>query len=292
MTDYLTDVQLLEAELVQVEKGVPRAGPQRRTATQLQPPGGTLRPWILFELAGHVDIAIGVTRMLIASQQDGQMAGTGSAFSSSPLAESPGLLRLRLHHGGGQVAGADGGRAGQHLFARTIAEARVTSRMWLGDSSSMTAMRRSCSWVNSYPAAWSRRSSWPGPHRRAGPGSHRHAEGGHDDRRPFRRTTRPADGAGPPADLAEDLAWVRAASGRAPHSDPRLPPRMNPGTSWPGTQPVSDGRGRSNRSRARGSVATPLPAGSHRSLRGEWMEARKVHRSGAPQRGSRRALGR
>ena len=29
--------------------------------------------------------------------------------------------------------------------------------------------------------------------------------------------------AGRPADLTDDLAWVRAASGRAPHDDPRLP---------------------------------------------------------------------
>jgi len=28
---------------------------------------------------------------------------------------------------------------------------------------------------------------------------------------------------GRPADLADDMAWVRAASGRAPHADPRLP---------------------------------------------------------------------
>jgi hypothetical protein len=28
---------------------------------------------------------------------------------------------------------------------------------------------------------------------------------------------------GRPADLADDLAWVRAASGRAGHPDPRLP---------------------------------------------------------------------
>jgi len=28
---------------------------------------------------------------------------------------------------------------------------------------------------------------------------------------------------GRPADLTDDLTWVRAASGRAPHSDPRLP---------------------------------------------------------------------
>jgi hypothetical protein len=29
--------------------------------------------------------------------------------------------------------------------------------------------------------------------------------------------------AGRPADLADDLAWVRAASGRGEHPDPRLP---------------------------------------------------------------------
>jgi hypothetical protein len=29
--------------------------------------------------------------------------------------------------------------------------------------------------------------------------------------------------AGRPADLADDMAWVRAASGRSPHDDPRLP---------------------------------------------------------------------
>ena len=29
--------------------------------------------------------------------------------------------------------------------------------------------------------------------------------------------------AGRPPDLADDLGWVRAASGRAPHPDPRLP---------------------------------------------------------------------
>jgi hypothetical protein len=28
---------------------------------------------------------------------------------------------------------------------------------------------------------------------------------------------------GRPTDLADDTAWVRAASGRAPHDDPRLP---------------------------------------------------------------------
>ena len=29
--------------------------------------------------------------------------------------------------------------------------------------------------------------------------------------------------AGRPADLTDDLGWIRAASGRGPHPDPRLP---------------------------------------------------------------------
>ena len=88
MSDYLTDVQLLEAELVQVERAFRGlADSDWRRPTLLQPPGGTLPPWTIFELAGHVDIAIGKTRMLIASQQDGQWAGTGSAFSSSPRSQ-------------------------------------------------------------------------------------------------------------------------------------------------------------------------------------------------------------
>jgi len=29
--------------------------------------------------------------------------------------------------------------------------------------------------------------------------------------------------AGRPPDLTDDLAWIRAASGRGPHPDPRLP---------------------------------------------------------------------
>ena len=110
MSDYLTDVQLLDDELVGVERAFRGlAGSDWHRPTLLQPPGGMLPPWTIFELAGHLDIAIGVTRMLIASQQDGQVGRDRvSFFIFPPRAGRPGLLRPRLHHGGGQVAGADG----------------------------------------------------------------------------------------------------------------------------------------------------------------------------------------
>ena len=88
MSDYLTDVQRLEAELAQVElafRGL--ADSDWHRPTLLQPPGGTLPPWTLFELAGHLDIAIGVTRMLIASQQDGQVGRDRVSFFIFPRAQ-------------------------------------------------------------------------------------------------------------------------------------------------------------------------------------------------------------
>jgi hypothetical protein len=41
---------------------------QWKTPTLLQPVDAELPPWTLFELAGHFDISIGLTRMLLANQ--------------------------------------------------------------------------------------------------------------------------------------------------------------------------------------------------------------------------------
>jgi hypothetical protein len=67
MSDYLTDVQLLGSELVRVEQAFRGlANSDWRRPTLLQPPGDKLPPWTIFELAGHLDIAVGVTRMSLA----------------------------------------------------------------------------------------------------------------------------------------------------------------------------------------------------------------------------------
>ncbi|HUK67231.1 MAG TPA: hypothetical protein VLW50_00495 [Streptosporangiaceae bacterium] len=90
MSDYLADVQLLEAELAQVEQAFRGlADSDWRRPTLLQPPGDTLPPWTIFELAGHLDIAVGVTRML---------CGVG-------LAGSLRVLRLIVKRGTGRVTG-------------------------------------------------------------------------------------------------------------------------------------------------------------------------------------------
>jgi hypothetical protein len=68
MSDYLADVQRLEAELAQLEQAFRGlAGSDWRRPTLLEPPGDTLPRWTILELAGHIDIAIGVTQMLVAS---------------------------------------------------------------------------------------------------------------------------------------------------------------------------------------------------------------------------------
>src|SRR5450432_379426 len=88
MSDYLTDVQLLGSELVRVEqvfRGL--ASSDWRRPTLLQPPGDTLPPWTIFELAGHLDIAVGVTRMLISSQQDGQAGRDRVSFFIFPRSQ-------------------------------------------------------------------------------------------------------------------------------------------------------------------------------------------------------------
>ena len=72
----------------------------------------SVRPrWTVFELAGHMDISIGLTRMVIAARTTASRGVTRSASSSSRARRSPGGLRLRLHDGRGQDAGRHAGRA-------------------------------------------------------------------------------------------------------------------------------------------------------------------------------------
>jgi hypothetical protein len=101
-SDYQADVQILEAELARVEQAFRGLNESDwRRPTLLRPLDETLPHWTLFELAGHLDISIGLTRMLISSQQDGQVGrGPGQLLHLLPRGARPDRLRLRLHHGG------------------------------------------------------------------------------------------------------------------------------------------------------------------------------------------------
>ena len=58
-----------------------------RVDTLLEPFEPDRPRWTVFELAGHMDISIGLTRMLIASQEDGQPGRDQISFFIFPRSE-------------------------------------------------------------------------------------------------------------------------------------------------------------------------------------------------------------
>ena len=58
-----------------------------RVVTLLEPPDAGRPHWTVFELAGHFDISIGLTRMLVADQQDGQPGRDRVSFFIFPRSE-------------------------------------------------------------------------------------------------------------------------------------------------------------------------------------------------------------
>ena len=225
MSDYLTDVQLLEAELTRVEQAFRGlADSDWRRPTLLEPPGDTLPPWTIFELAGHLDIAIGVTRMLIASQQDGQVGRDRVSFFIFPRAQ---VAPVFYDHAYVMVEGKVPGQMAGVLaktFTRTIAEARVASPDVVGrfefDDGDEVLMR-----LGEFVPSRMVEAVVHGLDLTDALGQDPVAtpEGVAVTAATFDELLARLTVPGRPPDLTDDLAWIRAASGRAPHTDPRLP---------------------------------------------------------------------
>ncbi|MCI0686347.1 MAG: maleylpyruvate isomerase N-terminal domain-containing protein [Sporichthyaceae bacterium] len=67
MSSFHDDLRILDTELQAVVQAFGElTDDQWATPTKLRPFDEQLPPWTLFELAGHFDISIGLTRMLIA----------------------------------------------------------------------------------------------------------------------------------------------------------------------------------------------------------------------------------
>ena len=225
MSDYLTDVQLLEAELARVEQAFRGlASSDWHRPTQLQPPSDTLPPWTIFELAGHLDIAIGVTRMLISSQQDGQVGRDRVSFFIFPRAQ---VAPVFYDYAYTMVEGKSPGQMAGVLaetFARTIDEARAASPDVVGefefDDGDEVLMR-----LGEFVPSRMVEAVVHGLDLTDALGHDPVAtpEGVAMTAAIFDELLARLTVPGRPADLTGDMAWVRAASGRAPHSDPRLP---------------------------------------------------------------------
>src|SRR5436190_7621339 len=127
VSDYQANVQTLEAELARVEqafRGLTES--DWRRPTLLQPLDETLPHWTLFELAGHFDISIGLTRMLISSAQAGQVGRDRVSFFIFSRAEHAPTVYDYAYT---MVEGKTPEQMPDVLhetFARTVAESRAT----------------------------------------------------------------------------------------------------------------------------------------------------------------------
>lgn len=220
MGDYEAALQTLDTELGRVEEAFRElAESDWRLPTLLQPVDETLPPWTLFELAGHFDISIGLTRMLISSQEDGQIGRDRVSFFIFPRVE---VAPVVYDYAYTMVADKSPGQMADVLhdtFQHTISEARANSPDLVG--SGYYALMQLGEFVASrvveavvhgldltdtlgaYPIAT--------------------ADGVAMTAAIFDELLARRTVAGRPIGLADDLTWVRAASGRTPHPDPRLP---------------------------------------------------------------------
>ncbi len=220
MSSYDDAVQTLETELGQVEQAFRglTAG-DWQTPTRLQPVGEDLPPWTLFELAGHFDISIGLTRMLISSQEPGQVGRDRVSFFIFSRAE---VAPVVYDYAYTMVDGKTPAQMADVLhetFSAAISESRATDPGAVG--SGYYALMRLDEFVPSRVVEAVVHgldlTDALGQASMATPGGLAMTAAILDELL-ARRTV-----GGRPADLADDMAWVRAASGRAPHADPRLP---------------------------------------------------------------------
>jgi hypothetical protein len=223
MGSYEHAVDVLEQELQGLLGAFGALTPDRWEArTRLEPLDPSLPHWSLFELAGHFDISIGLTRMLIAEPQDGQVGRDRVSFFIFPRSE---VAPVVYGYAYTMVAGktpADMPAVLAETFGKTIEEARANpptlvgsgyyALMELGEFVPSRVVEAVVHGLDLTDAL--------GLEPMATPDGIAICAGILDELL-ARRTVR-----GRPDDLADDLQWIRAASGRrpeGPHADPRLP---------------------------------------------------------------------
>src|SRR6266567_1223063 len=191
MGSYGTTIDTLAGELARIEaafRGLTK--PEWETSTLLVPVDLGLPHWTVFELAGHFDISIGLTRMLIGGRGDLQPARDRTSFFINPRSETGPVVYQYAYTMVEGKTPADMPAVLAETFGRTIEECRATPADTVGPGY-FAPMR-----VDEFVASRVVEAVVHGLDLTLG-----------------RR----------PADLADDLAWVLAASGRAAHPDNRLP---------------------------------------------------------------------
>jgi hypothetical protein len=220
---YADDVDILERELQGVLglfRGLGEEDWQRRT--NLEPLDASLPHWTLFELAGHFDISIGLTRMLVADPQDGQVGRDRVSFFIFPRSEVAPVVYDYAYTMVEGKAPIDMPGVLEETFTKTMEDARANPPTLVGpgyyalmELGEFVPSRIVEAVVHGLDV-----SDSLGIDPIATPEGIAACAGILDEL--LARRTVP----GRPADLSDDLEWIRAASGRRPqgmHPDPRFP---------------------------------------------------------------------
>jgi hypothetical protein len=220
VVSYEDAINTLEKELDGVEAVFSGLSPdQWALPTKLVPVDAQKKPWTVFELAGHFDISIGLTHMLIDSKQEGQPGRDRISFF---IFHRPDVAPVIYDYAFTMVEGktpADMPRVLRDTFSKTIDWSKASAPDTVG--SGYYALMRLDEFVPSriveavVHGMDLTDALGQGPI--ATPAGIR-ATAQILDELLARRTV-----AGRPADLSDDWAWIKAASGRTEHPDPRLP---------------------------------------------------------------------
>jgi hypothetical protein len=220
MGSYETTIDMLAEELSRVEAAFCSLTEQEwATPTQLVPVDPELPHWTVFELAGHFDISIGLTRMLLDGRGDLQPARDRTSFFINPRSETGPVVYGYAYTMVQGKTPADMPGVLAETFGQTIEMCRAVPADTVGPGyfapmqvDEFVASRVVEAVVHGLDLALAlNRDPIATPEGLA-------LTAAILDDLLARRTLGRR-----PADLADDLAWVMAASGRAEHADNRLP---------------------------------------------------------------------
>jgi hypothetical protein len=220
MNPYDASISALEVELAAVTQAFAGLSAEEwQLATKLVPLDPALPRWTVLELAGHFDVSIGLTRMLIDGRAAGQAGRDRTSFFINPRSETAPVVYDYAYQ---MVAGkkaADMPRILHDTFSRALAEARSVPADTVGPGyfAPMRVDEFVASRVVEAVVHGIDLTQALGRETIATPAGIALTAAILDDLL-ARRTV-----AGRPPELSDDLDWVLAASGRADSADNRLP---------------------------------------------------------------------
>ena len=220
MGSYEATIGVLADELGRVEQVFRGLSPDDwRAPTRLVPIDPSLPHWTVFELAGHFDISIGLTRMLIDGKDDLQPARDRTSFFINPRSETAPVVYDYAYTMVQGKAPADMPHVLHETFSQTVSQARSVPAGTVGPGY-FAPMR-----VDEFVASRIVEAVVHGidltqaldRHYLASTDGIKVTASILDDLLARRTVGRR------PAELSDDLDWILAASGREPFDDNRLP---------------------------------------------------------------------